>query len=148
MKKNKTQIEDFAKMKSFAIIGVSAKSKHKFGNAILKEMVKRGMSVFPIHRDADNLEGVKVYKNLQSLPEKPEGVILCIKPEETLKAVTEINDAGIKNIWFQQGAENQEAVDYCIANRINYIEKECMLMFLEKPGFHVIHKWVWNLVNR
>lgn len=147
MKKNITEIERFMDLKSYAIIGVSAKKK-KFGNTIFTNMKSRKFNIYPIHRSAASIDGEKCYPGIESLPEKPEGVILVIPPAETEKAVKDIAKAGIKNVWIQLGADSKPAIDYCAASGINVIKNECMLLFLDKPGFpHNIHKWIWNRMN-
>lgn len=145
MKKNVSNINEFIGLKSFAIIGVSAKRK-KFGNHILKEMLMRGFNLYPIHKSAMLIDGVPCYMDLKNLPEKPEGVILVIHPEETEKAVKEIAAAGIKYVWMQQGAESMTAIEYCEKHGIKVISRECILMFLDRPGFpHNFHHWIWGM---
>ncbi|HEY3250289.1 MAG TPA: CoA-binding protein [Ignavibacteria bacterium] len=145
MKKLISNIEEFVKLKSFALIGVSARKK-KFGNEIMKQMLKRGFKVYPIHRNAMVIDGERCYPDIDSLPEKPEGIILCIHPAETEKAVKDIAYAGIKYIWMQQGAESKTAIEYCTAHDIKVVSKQCMLMFLNNLGFpHSFHKWIWGL---
>ncbi|MFI5211306.1 MAG: CoA-binding protein [Ignavibacteria bacterium] len=147
MKTNISDIDKFMNLKSFAIIGVSAKKK-KFGNSIFAELKKRGLKIYPIHRTAGLIDGEKCYPGIESLPEKPEGIILVIPPAETEKAVKDIAKAGITNVWMQLGADSKPAIDYCTGNGINVIRNECLLMFLQKPGFpHNVHKWIWNRVN-
>jgi predicted CoA-binding protein len=147
MKNKNTEIERFMDLRSFAIIGVSSKKK-KFGNTIFAHMKSRRFNIYPIHRSASSVEGETCYPDIDSLPEKPEGVILVIPPVETEKAVKDIAKAGITNVWMQLGADSKTAIDYCNANGITVIRNECLLMFLQKPGFpHNIHKWVWNRMN-
>ncbi len=148
MKATKSQIEDFMNLPSYAIIGVSARKK-KFGNEILKQMMKRGMEVYPVHRTAPAVDGVKCYHNLQSLPEKPEGVIACVPPEQTEKIVLEMTNAGISHIWMQHGSSSEAAISYCISRGIKIVSGECVIMFLKNLGFpHGLHKRIWNIVNR
>jgi len=147
MNKSNSQIEEFMKLKSFAIVGVSAKKK-KFGNAIMKQMIKRGFKIYPVHKTACIIDGEICYSDLQSLPEKPEGVILVIPPNETIKVVREAAEAGIKNVWMQQGAESNAAICHCSVHGIKIVSGECILMFLENMGFpHNLHKWIWGLHN-
>jgi len=143
-----SQIEEFIKLRSYAIIGASAQKK-KFGNMILKNMIQRGFNVYPVHKNAGCIAGIKCFADLKSLPEKPKGVILCVKPEETEKLVHEILDEGIKNVWMQQGAESNKAVEFCVINDMRVISGQCILMFLNKPGFpHNLHHWVWNIGHK
>ena len=135
-------------LRSYAIIGVSAKKK-KFGNMILKSMVYRGFKIYPVHKNADFIDGVKCFPDLASLPQKPEGVILCVPPAETEKLVNEIYEAGIKNVWMQQGSESNKAIEFCVTREIRVISGQCMLMFLNKPGFpHNLHHWAWGLSHK
>ncbi len=143
--KNISKIEGFMKLHSFALIGASAKKK-KFGNSVLAELTKKNYRVYPIHKTAQVIDGVKCYRSLNELPEKPQGVILVIPPAETEHVVDDIISAGIKNVWFQQGSVSERAVRYCVLNGINVISGECILMFTDHTGFpHNIHKWVWGL---
>ena len=142
------EVEKFLNGKNYAIVGVSV-TKSKFGNAILKEMAERGFTMYPVHRTAESLEGIKCYNSIKDLPQNIEGIILVIPPVETEKIVKEIAALGIKQVWMQQGSSSEKAVKYCKENGINVISKECILMFLEKPGFpHNFHKWVWGLIGR
>lgn len=143
--KNLKQIESFMKLRSFALIGASA-GKKKFGNLILSTLLKKGYKVFPVHKSAQEIDGVKCYYSFDELPEKPDGVILSVKPAAAEHIINEIIDAGINNIWFQQGSESAKAVTYCILNGLNVINGECILMFTEHAGFpHNFHKWIWGI---
>lgn len=143
--KNIPKIESFMKFRSFALIGASAKKK-KFGNYILAELTKKNYKVYPLHKTAQWVDGVKCYSSLEELPEKPDGAILCLQPAHAEHVIDEIISAGIKNVWFQQGSQSDKAVRYCMLNGINFISGECILMFAGHPGFpHNIHKWIWSI---
>ncbi|MBE2228951.1 MAG: CoA-binding protein [Ignavibacteria bacterium] len=143
--KNLLQIQNFMKLRSFALFGASAKKK-KFGNMILAAMNKKYMRVYPMHRSANFIDGHRAFSAFAELPEKPAGVILVIPPGETEHVIDDIITAGIKNVWFQQGSVSDKAVRYCMLNGINVISNECVLMFLDHPGFpHNLHKWVWSI---
>ncbi len=144
-KKELPKIEDFLKLKSFALVGASA-SKKKFGNYILKAMIERGFKTYPVHRTASVTSGVKAYNSFDELPEVPQGVIVVVPPKQSEIVVKQAVAAGVKNIWLQQGAESHAAITYCHANNINVISGECLMMFFRKPGFpHSLHRWVWNI---
>jgi predicted CoA-binding protein len=146
MKTNNTEIEKFMNLKSYAIVGVSAKKK-KFGNTIFAQMKSRRFNIYPVHRSAATVEG-EMLPGYCRPARKPEGIILVIPPAETEKAVKDVAKAGINSVWMQLGADSKPAMDYCTANGISYIRNECLLMFLDKPGFpHNVHKWIWNRMN-
>ena len=144
----KEAITDFLSRKKFAIYGVS-RNNRKFGNAILKDLRKKGYELKPVHPECDNLENEKCYKNLRDIPSQVDGVILSIKPEEVKKVVNDIYAAGIKRVWMQQGSESKEAIEYCIQNGITVISGECILMFAEPMVFfHRAHKWIWGVIGK
>lgn len=133
------------KLRSFVLYGASSKKK-KFGNYILAGLTKKNYKVFLMHRSANIIDGQKAFSSFAELPEKPEGAILVIPPGETERVIDDIIAAGIKNVWIQLGAGSEKALRYCLLNGINVISGECILMFLDHPGFpHNIHKWFWSL---
>lgn len=143
--KNIQQTKDFLKLRSFALFGASAKKK-KFGNMILAAMKKKGYTIYPVHPFTKLIDNQIAYGSLSQLPEVPDAAIIVIPPHEAERAANEAIIAGIKNIWFQQGAESEKAVRYCELSGINVVSGECMLMFLDHPGFpHNVHKWFWGL---
>ena len=135
-------ISEFLKLKNIAIVGASSKKK-KFGNAIMEEMLKRAYNVYPVHPVAEEIDGRKVYRDLASLPGKIDGVVIAVHPEKTEKVVKEAYEAGIMNVWIQQGAASPAAEKYCKQKGMRLVSKECMLMYLDSPGFpHSFHKWL------
>ena len=122
-----TVINDFISQKTFAIVGVS-RSGNKYGNIVFHNLTARGYQVYPIHPEADTLEGVPAYKDFVSLPEKVDGVIFVVPPPQTEKMTHEAAAAGIKRIWMQPGAESDAAVRYCAENGIAEVHGECIMM--------------------
>lgn len=144
----KKSIDQFFVPGKFAIVGASRGGK-KMGNAILKEFIKKKLPIYPVHPEADSLEGIDAFKNLNSLPEKIESLINVVPPSETRMVVSLAKEAGIKNIWMQQGSQSDEAVQYCKENNINVIAGECILMFTEPVGsVHKFHKWIWKILGK
>lgn len=136
------QIRNFLSLKTLAIIGVSRSGK-KFGNAVFKELLKRNYNAYPVHPEMNTLENHSCYNDLKSLPSAPDGLIITTNKDKTFGIVKEAHDAGIKNIWIQQMSDSKEALDYCKANGINVIYKQCLLMYLEPvEGFHAFHRFL------
>ena len=100
MKSSKQSVDQIINQKTFAIAGVSRK-KEKIGNGIFTELKKKGYQVYPINPNAAEIDGQKCYPNLKELPEKPDVLVLAVKPDETEKVVREAAEIGIKNIWMQ-----------------------------------------------
>lgn len=144
----RTDVEKFLSGKNYAIVGASEKEL-KFGNTIMREMIKRGFNLFPVHRSAVMVEGIECVRSVKELPQNLNGIVLVIPPGETEKIIEEVAEASIKQVWMQFGSSSEKAVKFCKENGISVISNECVLMFLEKPGFpHNFHKWIWGLIGR
>jgi len=141
-------IDQFFAPGKFAIVGASRKG-NKFGNSILKEFIKKGITIYPVHPEVDSIDGISAYKNFDSLPEKIESLINVVPPSETKAVVSQAKESGIKNIWLQLGSGSNEAIQYCKENDINVISGECILMFTEPVGsIHKFHKWIWKILGK
>ena len=141
-------INNFLACSKIAVVGVSRSGK-KFGNSVLKELRKKGYSVFPINANAIEIEGEKCFGRVSQLPEKVDGVVVVVSPNESVKILKDAESAGIKNIWLQQGSESAEAVDFCNDNCINVVYGHCILMFVEPAEFfHRAHRWINGLTGK
>jgi len=130
----------FMAQKNIAVAGVS-KNARKFGNAIFKELKSKGYNLFPVHPKMESLQGRACYKDVASLPEEVSALLICTKPESTLPLVKAAAEKGIQNIWLQQGAQNDEAINFAREKGINIIHRQCALMFAEPVGsIHNFHR--------
>lgn len=141
-------VNNFLNCKEFAIVGVSRK-RSKFGNVIYKELKKKGMNVYGVNPNMENIEGDKCYNCLRELEGKVDAIVNVVSPNQTSEVVKEANEIGIKNVWMQQGSESEEAIKYCHENGINEIHKECILMFAEPvKSIHSFHRWIWKVIGK
>lgn len=144
----KADVEDFLAQEKFAVVGVSRK-KSKFGNAVFRELKKKGFRVYPVNAHADTIEGETCYPDLKSLPEPVGGAVIVVTPSQTEQVVKDAKEAGISRVWMQQGAQSEAAVAYCKENNISVVAKECILMFAEPVGsIHKFHRWLWNVFGK
>ena len=144
----KQAIEQFLQSKSIAIVGMSSKSA-KFGNLAYKELSKKDFTIYPIHPKAKKIDGVKCLTNFNDIEENIDGVLISVQPTETEKVVKSAHEVGIKNVWLQQGAQSDSAIQYCKDNGINVVHNECILMFAEPvTSFHKFHRWIWKILGK
>ncbi len=145
---SRAAVEAFMAQKKLAVVGVSRQGK-KFGNAAYKELKKKGYEVFPVHPEAEKVEGDRCYPSLAQLPEQVGGVLVVVPPAQAEKVVLEAHQAGIRHVWLQQGAESEAAIRFCEENGINVIHGKCILMFAEPTAFfHRMHRWVWGVLGK
>lgn len=144
---SKAIVDDFISQKKIAVIGVSRSGK-KFGNMAYRELKENGYQLFPIHPEANTLEGDQAYPDLKSLPEPVGGVLVVVPPNQTEQVVREAAEAGINRVWMQQGSESDDAIRFCQENDIAEVHGECIMMFAGSAFFHKPHRWIWGLLGK
>lgn len=145
---SKQVVDDFLAQRKLALVGISRSGK-KFGNMIHKELSAKGYTLYPVHPEAETIDGVRCYPSLAALPEAVGGVVICVPPEQTEQVVRQAAQAGIRRVWMQQGAESAAAVQFCAENGLSAVHGECVMMFAEKVGFpHSLHRWIWKVLGK
>lgn len=135
-------INDFLGQKRLAVVGVS-RNGQGFGQVARKELAAQGYSVRVVHPDAAEIDGVPCARSLKELAGQVDGVVLVTPPASTETLVREAEEAGIRHVWMQQGAESDAAVKWCEEHGMNVVHHECILMFAGHPGwFHRAHRWM------
>ncbi len=135
-------IDAFLKDKKVAIAGVSRKG-NSWGNNLMEEFKKLGYEVFPVNPNADEIEGVKCYRNVAALPNDVHGLVFATKPQATTLIAKEIPSSHIKRVWIQKGAGkgsySEEAFQTLKENNIDIVYKLCPMMFFDGTGIHRFH---------
>lgn len=132
----------FMSEKALAIAGVS-RSGQKFGNSIMKELGAKGYTVYPVHPQADEIDGHACAHSLGELTQPVGGVIIVVKPEQAIHVVRDAHAAGIRRVWFQQGSQSNEAIEFCRQNGIDVVSQLCILMFAEPvESIHKFHRFL------
>jgi predicted CoA-binding protein len=131
-------IQDFLQGKRFAIVGVSRSGK-KFGNAIYTELKARGIQMAVVHPEMKEIDGEACYKSLSELAGKVDGVVICVSPRQSGQVLRDVAQAGIKQIWLQQGAQSTEALATASELGLYPITGKCILMYA--PPVRSFHNW-------
>jgi predicted CoA-binding protein len=103
------QIEQFLAGNRFAVVGAS-KDRAKYGNKVLRAYLQNNRDAVPVNPGADEIEGLKAYRDLASVPDDIDGVSIITPPAVTEKVVEQALQRGIKQIWMQPGAESEAAI--------------------------------------
>jgi uncharacterized protein len=145
---SKALVDDFLAQKDLALVGVSRSGK-RFGNAALKELTANGYRVFPVHPEADTVQGARCFRSIRELPAAVGGLLIIVPPDQTEVVVREAAAAGIRRVWMQLGSSSPRALELCSENGIEAVHGECILMFLRQgPAFHRFHHWLWGLLGK
>jgi predicted CoA-binding protein len=145
MKKIPKSVEEFLRGKHFAVAGVS-RDKKQPANAIYRRLVSSGFQVTPVNPRAPEVEGVKSYPDLISLPGPIDGVVVASPPAVSAQLVRECGERGIRQVWFHRsfgpGSVSDEAVRECEKLGISCIVGGCPLMFCEPVDLgHKCMRW-------
>ncbi|MDD5475327.1 MAG: acetate--CoA ligase family protein [Syntrophales bacterium] len=92
-----SNLDGLFKPRSIAMIGASA-SPGKLGYDILHNLIHAGFDgpIYPVNPKADKLLGLKVYKDISSLPEPPDLAVIVIPSRMVSGAIDECGKLGTK----------------------------------------------------
>jgi uncharacterized protein len=141
------QIDEFLSAKQIAMAGVSRNPK-KFGYVAFKELREKGLELIPVNPNATEINGIKAYNSVATLPEGVESLLVMTPKPQTAAVVKEARAKGIKNIWIQQMSDTPEALRELEGSGINVITKECIMMFQNPTGIHKFHRSILSLFGR
>ena len=124
---SRERLDAFVRGQCWAVVGAS-EDRSKFGNITFRELKRRGKQVYPVNPKATQGRG----RGLLSLacprcPTAVERVLIVVPPKLGEEVVKEAEAAGINHVWFQPGAESDEALAYCEAHGMEAIAGHCIL---------------------
>jgi len=139
----RARIESFLACRRLAFVGVSRNAEH-FSRFVLSELTRRGYDVVPVNRKAPVIAGQPVVSSVADIQPAPEWALIMTPADQTLAAVRECHQAGIRNLWLHRGggpgSVDPEAVAYAERHGLEIVPGECPLMFVENCGFvHRVH---------
>lgn len=120
--------ERMLEKKVWAVVGAN-EDPAKYGNMIFKKLLSRGYRVYPVNPNYESLEGHQCYKDLSSLPEKPEVIDMVVSPKRGKPVLEEAAGLGIENIWFQPGTYDDELLEFAAAKGLTAVQA-CVLVAL------------------
>lgn len=147
--KTRKDIEKFLAGNSFALCGLSRSGK-KFSNMLFDKLTELQYTVYPVNPNADIINGNKVYNSLSELPKDCTRLILMTPKNENMKIIKDAISLGTTDIWVQQGAENNELIEFSRQNeKYNIIYGYCLWMFIAPEGFpHNLHKGILQVFQK
>ncbi len=137
-------IDNFINSKRIAVAGMSRTGK-KFGNMAVKELKNKGYEIFPVHPEAQEIDGMTCYPNLKSLSGKVDGVWISVPAKNVPPLLEEAAQIGLKNIWVQQGAWSTEVQQKIDELKLQVVSKKCILMYA--PPVKSVHKFHRSIVG-
>lgn len=99
----------FLSGRRYAVVGAS-RDRTKFGNRVLRAYLEHGYGVIPVNPREREVEGLPAVPRLADLPERVDGISLVTPPPVSAAVTAEALALGYRDLWFQPGAEDAEAV--------------------------------------
>lgn len=112
-----------------ALVGATNHST-KYGNIILKDLLRKGYTVRPVNPRATAVEGQPAFADLKAaLAAGPVGlVVYVIPPKLTLQSLQEALALSLKKVWIQPGAGNEDVRAFLDTNGFEYLMDACVMV--------------------
>jgi predicted CoA-binding protein len=138
-------IQDFMQLKRIAVAGVSRGGK-KFGNTIYSDLKAKGYQVYVVHPEMKEYDGQPCYPNPAALKDKVDGLVICTPPAQNARLIAEANQAGIRRLWLQMGADTPALVQQAKDLGMSVTAGKCILLYAEPvTSIHSWHKFFAKL---
>ncbi|QTA38446.1 CoA-binding protein [Thermosipho ferrireducens] len=118
---------DLKKIKKIAIVGATI-NREKFGNIVLRDLLKKGFEVIPVTPKYDEVEGLKVIKTIENLPKDTDLLVFIVPPHIGLENTKLAIKSGFKRLWYQPGAFSEEIEKFLKDYEIEYIAGKCIMV--------------------
>ena len=133
MPKIKEAASEFLASKRLAVTGVSRHPKNHGSNIVYRRLRDRGYEVFAVNPNTEEVEGDRSYRDLRSIPDGVDAVVIGTRPETAEETMRECAELGIKHVWMHRGpgggSVSEEAADYGRQRGIAVIDGGCPCMF-------------------
>ncbi|MCC7291106.1 MAG: CoA-binding protein [Phycisphaerales bacterium] len=96
--------------RTVAIVGASA-DRSKYGNKAVRAYLAQGWQVFPVNAKGGEIEGLRVYSSLETLPARVDRVSLYLPPTMGLKLLPAIAKLRPIEFFVNPGAESDPLVE-------------------------------------
>ena len=127
-------VADFLRGRRFAVAGVSRDGK-SVGNAIFRKLRQAGYEVVPINPAAAEIDGVRCFADLGTVPGALDGVVIATHPDISVEVVRQCADLGVGRVWMHRsigaGSVSRAAVQLCRERGIQCIAGGCPLLYCE-----------------
>jgi len=113
-------------VKTIAVVGFSPRPGRPSNN-ISRSMQRYGFRIIPVRPAISEGLGEKAYRELSAVPE-PIDLVNVFRAGEFIPAI--VDDClrlGVKKIWMQEGAVNEEAAERAVAGGMIVVMDRCIL---------------------
>jgi predicted CoA-binding protein len=116
-----------------AVIGASG-DRHKYGNKALRAFARRGYKVIPVNTHEAEVEGHRAYRSVLDIPGSVDIATVYVPPASGLTVVEELARKGIREVWLNPGADDEEVVARGRALGLHIIQACSIIAIGELPS--------------
>jgi len=116
-----------------AVVGASAKPE-RYSNRAVRELVRHGHEVIPVHPAASSIEGLPVVPHVADLSGHVDTVTLYVSAKRSSELTGALASLHPDRVIFNPGAENPELAEALEAEGIR-TEEACTLVLLSTGQF-------------
>jgi predicted CoA-binding protein len=118
---------------TIAVVGLS-RDPAKAAHAVPASLQAAGFRIIPVHPEATEILGERVYRRLADVPEAVD-VVEVFRPSREAAGIAEQAVAiGAKALWLQQGIVSAEARAIAERGGLAYVEDTCMAVVRSVAG--------------
>jgi predicted CoA-binding protein len=110
-----------------AVVGAS-NDPSKFGNIIVKDLLRRGYTVFPVNLHETTIAGLPVFRTLATVPKPIDIVDVVTPPESTRQILKDAAGAGCGLVWLQDGSFDRSVIAEAEALPFKTVHHACIMV--------------------
>lgn len=129
----KDLIEKALGSKVWVVVGANTNTS-KFGNKIYRRLKTAGYVTYPMNPAYEKVDGDICYSSPADLPQIPGCANIVVAPAKGRTLLQPLYDRGIRLLWFQPGAYDQQIIDEAVAKGFEVIFDYCVLIELNNGG--------------
>lgn len=95
---------------------------------IQNRIISWNQTFFPINPKYEEIEGIKTYPDLISLPEIPDLVVFMTNPQVSLALLDQVAAKKVKKVWFQPGSFDDSVFTKAKALDLKINTTHCILV--------------------
>ncbi len=111
--------------RTIAVVGLSPK-EDRASHEVAAYMQKHGYRIIPVHPQATEILGEKVYARLEDIPESVDIVDVFRKSDDTPPVAESAVRIGAKVLWLQLGIANEVAASIAEAGGLQVVQDRCI----------------------
>ncbi|MEN8153796.1 MAG: CoA-binding protein [Acidobacteriota bacterium] len=120
-------------IKTIALIGASSR-KEKYGYKILRDLINKGYTVYPVNPASKEIEGIKVFSSIEELHDDVDLFVFVVPAQAGLDITKKLINRGLKKFWYQPGAESEEIIGFLKNKKVRFSTINCIMMNTIRQG--------------